>query len=185
MFINKNKLNYIEEKIDSNYTKIDKMLCNKFNNIELKLEDIRLESIVEINNLYSKLILIGDEKKKLMNVVIDNVVEEVNSFTTEKLTELKNDVSIKVNELDEFIRKNIPLTHSDCIAVKILEKVDFMCNKINEFYYENERFKHQLYIEEMIRGCNDEILQIKTLIDNLKEQIDTTINENVYLLDDK
>ena len=60
------------------------------------------------------------------------------------------------------------------------EQVNSINNRVDGFYFENETIKHQLLLEEEIRGYNDDIDQIKLLIENVKLTINDTLHANGF-----
>jgi len=89
------------------------------------------------------------------------------------LISIKNDIVSSVNShqnnnnLNDFIKN-------------ITEQVNSINDRVDGFYFENETIKHQLLLEEEIRGYNDDIDQIKLLIHNVKSTIEDTLNDNGF-----
>lgn len=92
------------------------------------------------------------------------------------LISIKNDIVSSVNSH----QNNNDDSNLDNFIKNMTEQVNSINDRVDGFYFENEIIKHQLLLEEEIRTYNDDIDQIKLLINNVKSTIDETLNDNGF-----
>jgi hypothetical protein len=94
------------------------------------------------------------------------------------LISIKNDIITSINShKNDNVNENSNL---DNFIKHITEQVNSINDRVEGFYFENETIKHQLLLEEEIRGYNDDIDQIKLLIENVKLTIEDTLEINGF-----
>jgi hypothetical protein len=95
------------------------------------------------------------------------------------LISIKNDIISSVNS-HQNNDKNEQNENLDNFIKHMTEQVNSINDRVDGFYFENETIKHQLLLEEEIRGYNDDIDQIKLLINNVKSTIEDTLHTNGF-----
>jgi gas vesicle protein len=184
---------YLEEKFNQFTITINE---NAYTNIEM----VNTVFIKYRNDLLENLETVIENMKSLVKENTEDNTEDNIDDNTEENTEGNTEGTLfisensfnkllqginlqKNNEFCDIIR-NVEELHSlylDKInqqsdaannTYDILIKVD---NKINMLYFENEIIKHQLLLEEELRKYNDEIDNLKTLIDKKINEINNTI----------
>lgn len=97
------------------------------------------------------------------------------------LISIKNDIITSVNSYQNNNKQNDKQNENlDNFIKHMTEQVNSINDRVDSFYFENETIKHQLLLEEEIRGYNDDIDQIKLLIHNVKSTIDDTLHINGF-----
>jgi hypothetical protein len=97
------------------------------------------------------------------------------------LISIKNDIISSVNSNQNNDKQNNKQNDNlDNFIKNMTEQVNSINDRVDGFYFENETIKHQLLLEEEIRGYNDDIDQIKLLIENVKSTIEDTLDINGF-----
>jgi hypothetical protein len=97
------------------------------------------------------------------------------------LISIKNDIITSINSYQNNDKQNNKQNENlDNFIKNMTEQVNMINNRVDGFYFENETIKHQLLLEEEIRGYNDDIDQIKLLIENVKSTIEDTLHTNGF-----
>ena len=118
--------------------------------------------------LRNKIDSLDKDNKHLKETLIHND-KVLRNDLQDILISIKNDIitSINTNSLDNSIKDiSLQLTNIN--------------NNVNGFYFENETIKHQLLLEDEIRGYNNDIDQMKLLLVNVKSSIEDTLYNNNY-----
>lgn len=93
---------------------------------------------------------------------------------------IKNDIITSVNSHQNNEQNDKQNDNLDNFIKHMTEQVNSINDRVDGFYFENETIKHQLLLEEEIRGYNDDIDQIKLLINNVKSTIETALEINGF-----
>lgn len=97
------------------------------------------------------------------------------------LISIKNDIISSVNSHQDNDQQNDQQNDNlDNFIKNMTKQINSINERVDSFYFENEIIKHQLLLGEEIRGYNDDIDQIKLLIENVKSTIDYTLNQNNF-----
>ncbi len=97
------------------------------------------------------------------------------------LISIKNDIITSVNSNQNNDAQNDKQNDNlDNFIKHMTEQINSINDRVDGFYFENETIKHQLLLEEEIRGYNDDIDQIKLLINNVKSTIENTLHTNGF-----
>lgn len=173
------------------YSQIKDYLEEKFNkfthDITVKLNDKEVINTVFLK--YHNEILENIDKIILNINVLKNENSNENSNGNLELPEeffvkLQNSINLQNNKEFCDIVKNVEDLHTlymskmdnqSDIAKNLYDILIKLDNKINMLYFENEIIKHQLLLEEELRKYNDEIDNLKSLIEVKIKDINNVI----------
>lgn len=133
-----------------------------------------------ITNLFTSLVSNHAKFDERLRTKIDELNVNIKDNDTSLRTGLQDIlISIK-NDIITSVNSNNTEHNLDNFIKHMTEQVNSINNRVDGFYFENETIKHQLLLEEEIRGYNDDIDQIKLLIENVKLTIDDTLHTNGF-----
>lgn len=203
-----NKFDIMTKDILNSIPKETNLLEEIINNISL-IHDKNKEELINLlndicknnnnnNNPVIDNVLTSTELKEQITTLYSVVIKSYSQFderVRSQITELSNKVttndstlriglqdiliSIK-NDIISNLNNNTNNEKLDNVINEINIKMNFINNRVEGFYFENENMKHQLTLEEDIRKYYDEIDQINILINNVKECIHEVLNDNNY-----
>ena len=146
-----NHINNLNNNINNVVKEITQTRVNLSTDIlQVKTDVITNASNVDIslrNDLQTFLVGLHTDMNHNMTTYLTSNSQQLNGF--------KEDLDTKIKDINYSINK--------------------IGTRVNEFYYENEGIKHQLLLEEEIRGYNDEIDNVKILATHLKDMIEEAL----------
>lgn len=163
-----NKLNSLENKVDVILYKLNKetyMGCCDCKNKETQIyNELKLYIEDKIEELKSQFINKLDE----INVSTNNFNELFYNYKTE----LVNNLDTIINQIYSSNESKVSKNTGDYTTL-----IDNLSSKIDTIFYENEVIKHQFLLEDEIRKYNDEILNLKTEIKTVLNDINTILGK--------
>jgi len=152
----------------------------------IPLTEIQLRE--NITGLFTSLVTNHAKFDERLRTKIDelsiNIKENDNTLRAglqDILISIKNDIITSVNSNQNNDSQNDKQNENlDNFIKHMTEQINSINDRVDSFYFENETIKHQLLLEEEIRGYNDDIDQIKLLIHNVKSTIDDTLHINGF-----
>jgi len=143
-----------------------------------------------ITGLFTSLVTNHAKFDERLRTKIDELNDNIKNNDTALRTSLqdilisiKNDIitSVNNNNNNNNDKQNDKQNENlDNFIKHMTEQVNSINDRVDGFYFENETIKHQLLLEEEIRGYNDDIDQIKLLINNVKSTIEDTLHTNGF-----
>jgi len=191
--LNTNSINLVKNKIDNKINFLseekDNLLKEKSNNvIKISQNDIKIKLLNdEKNNIDKRLPSITEEMKTIFvnrkNEIINDV--ELRQLENGKINEMQNDIVIRVNNIDEEIKKMKQLKKNmGLIGDEEISKVDkteiFCLNKFNETnsFLMNRRYEEN---NQRIKKYLDSINDLTKKINDLTKVIKAIKKENIEL----
>lgn len=156
------------------------------NNPVTPLTEIQLRE--NITGLFTGLVNNHAKFDERLRTKIDELNDNIKNNDTALRTSLqdilisiKNDIVSSVNNNNNNNKQNDKQNENlDNFIKHMTEQVNSINDRVDGFYFENETIKHQLLLEEEIRGYHDDIDQIKLLINNVKSTIEDTLHDNGF-----
>lgn len=176
------------EKIEENKVSNDKNLLfnlQDFINITLNKNKEEMNEILSIcyketnhktdklNNKLDSLLSKEDVKTDLkqLNTSFISMDQNLRKDLQSVLYSVKSDICHDIKDMQKNLNKNID---------NINDKISIVNKRVDDCYYDNEIIKHQILLEEDIHHYNDDIDNLKLLINNIKNDIDNTLSQNNY-----
>jgi len=150
-----NKLNALENKLD---------IMSKHSNAIYKhqLEEVEQDVNIKLGILRSELERSEDIPGILENLKRD-IMDMFDKYTNKNYDVLKKHIDVVLMQLCSNERK---LEHN----TRTME------TKLQDIYFENEIIKNNLYIQDELRTCSDNLAELKVLLDSALKEIDSIIN---------
>ena len=169
--LNKNSINLVQNKIDNKINFLneekDNLLKEKSNNvIKISQNDIRIKILNDEKNINDKrMSSITEEMKNILmnrkNEIVNDI--ELRQLDNAKINEIQNDIVIKVNNIEEEIKKmkqlKINMNYIGDEEINKIDKTEIFClNKLNETnsFLMNKRYEdNNQRIKNYLNSIND------------------------------
>lgn len=173
-----NKISVIENKLDILNTNLE----NKTSNIQgccdcqnremsiyKEIKDYFETKIIEFNNQIEELNKNNQINEKIINTN-NMLIIEFNKMFQDYRNEIIDNLQKIIDNLYNYNKANTSMSNN-----KYLQQMDIISrindlekdidNKISDLYFDNQIIKHQLLLEEEIRKCSDEIVNLSLIIE--------------------
>ena len=170
-------INILQTCCESNYRSDKVDLYNHINNLNVNINNVVKEITETRNNLTTNILNV---KTDVIKDIVTNSLgldaslrSDLQTFLVGLQTDMNHNMTTYLSSNSQQL--NAFKEDIDNKIKDINDSINNIGTRVNEFYYENEGIKHQLLLEEEIRGYNDEIDNVKILATHLKDTIEIAL----------